>query len=126
MGAASSGFITASEDDEDELPIETTESEDGSDTEQDNGVVEPSTSRDIGTTRDAADLGIIANETGGDVKSDTDDHGTITDDYEADSEEPVTAFDSRRYSEVTGGMSELSMTDTIICVGFGYALVYAS
>jgi len=80
---------------------------------------------DITTTRDIADLGIVAAEVGAEAKSDDDDHGTITDDYEADSEEPVTTFDSRRYSQVTGGLSEMSLTDTIICVGFGYALVYA-
>jgi len=97
-----------------------------SDTERENSVIVPQgTSRDTGTTRDIADLGIVASELGAEIKSDDDDHGTITDDYEADSEEPVTAFDNRRYSEVTGGMSEMSLMDTIICVGFGYALVYA-
>jgi len=106
--------------------IDLTEAEHSSDTEQGNsGSVEHGTSEEVRTTRDVADLGIVAGEVGAEIKSDDDDHGTITDDYEADSEEPVTAFDNRRYSEVTGGMSEMSLTDTIICVGFGYALVYA-
>lgn len=54
------------------------------------------------------------------------DSGTITDDYEADCSdtEPASEFDEED-GEATGGISEMSLTDTIICVGFGYALVYA-
>ncbi|KAK5950557.1 hypothetical protein OHC33_008500 [Knufia fluminis] len=111
---------------EKERHVKLAETEDDSETgQEDGGVQSPGVSEDDGNMRDIADLGIVAAEIGGDAKSDDDDHGTITDDYEADSEEPVTAFDSRRYSEVTGGLSEMSLTDTVICIGFGYALVYA-
>lgn len=120
------GIVRASEGNGNETHIDLTEVDNSSDTEQeDSDSVEPGPSEEVSTTRDVADLGIVAAEVGAEIKSDDDDHGTITDDYEADSEEPVTAFDNRRYSEVTGGMSEMSLTDTIICVGFGYALVYA-
>lgn len=119
-------MVLTSEDNGNERHIDLTEAENSSDTEQeDSGIAKCGISEEIGMTRDVADLGIVAGEVGAEIKSDDDDHGTITDDYEADSEEPVTAFDNRRYSEVTGGMSEMSLTDTIICVGFGYALVYA-
>ncbi|KAK5102234.1 hypothetical protein LTR70_004537 [Exophiala xenobiotica] len=120
------GVVLMSEDNGDERHIDLTEAEHSSHTEQDDsGIAKRGISEEVGTTKDVADLGIVAGEVGAETKSDDDDHGTITDDYEADSEEPVTAFDNRRYSEVTGGMSEMSLTDAIICVGFGYALVYA-
>lgn len=68
-------------------------------------------------------------EAGPEISTD-DDSGTVTDDYDADSSEaelpsgPV--FNRSRYGEVTGGLSEISLWDTAICVGFGYALVYSS
>lgn len=54
---------------------------------------------------------------------------TSTTGYDADSSEaepgPGPAFNRSRYDQVTGGMSEMSLFDTAVCVGFGYALVYA-
>lgn len=81
---------------------------------------------DAGTTRF---LEIENIEAGPEIDSD-DDSGTVTDDYDADSSEadlpPGPVFNSQRYGEVTGGLSEISLWDTAICVGFGYALVYSS
>lgn len=55
------------------------------------------------------------------------DSGTVTDDYDADSSEAEGRtkpnFDGKTFGEVTGGISELSLVDTAICVSFGYALI---
>lgn len=73
----------------------------------------------------AIDLNIV--DVGHAIESDDD--GTSTDDYDADTSEaepgPGPMFSRERYEEVTGGMSEMSFMDTMICVGFGYALVYS-
>lgn len=51
--------------------------------------------------------------------------GTVTDDYEADcSEAETTKVNKDGYEEVSHDISELSLTDTLICVGFGYAWLY--
>lgn len=110
-----------------ELALESTETRDLGDLEK---------ASDVGTER-FVDLNIV--DAGHAVESDDEhghneeieeDSGTTTDDYDADTSEaehtPGTIFNRSRYEEVTGGLSEMSVMDTMICVGFGYALVYAS
>lgn len=91
------------------------------------------TSSTEGTTLERAiDVGLIdaghtiSDHGNSDTESASDD--TI-DGYDADSSEaepgPGPAFNRSRYGQVTGGMSEMSLFDTAVCVGFGYALVYA-
>lgn len=79
----------------------------------------------------AIDLGIV--DAGHTIESESDNDTEVADDdktdgYDADSSEadaPGPAFDKDKYGQVTGGMSEMSIMDTVICVGFGYALVYS-
>lgn len=86
----------------------------------------------IDITERSIDIGLVyaghaIEETSGSDTEVADD--TSNDGYDADSSEAEPgdgpAFNRTRYGEVTGGISEISLFDTAVCVGFGYALVYA-
>lgn len=86
--------------------------------------------RDAGITRDfEIEFMDVVPPIDSETEDEADDSGTITDDYDADSSEaehgPGPMFNRERYGSVTGGLSELSLWDTAICVGFSYAFLYS-